>query len=396
MSLLGALLDPGFRQAASLIIEVGTAKTDIGDLAVLISSVEVQTARTEASAGQIIFDDRRREDGLWMAADASPGVGGSTLFARWEPIVISADFQTHTEEILRGYIVGLKPEAPQNGGEAKLTIEVQDEGAALNREQMRRVWGEDQPMTDKAILTDLISPLPVSVDPASGDGQAARALSQDATPIQFLRERALANGYEMYFREGQVYFGPLRLEGDAQSPIMVYAGTATNCLNWSVTDDAQKPDAVGFELAPRTEGADPVVEVVGPDQPLLGSSAAGDEGAGLGTPSIWRLSREGDEPEEATRARAQALANENSFKIRATGELDGTAYGHVLKPGALVRVDGTGTRNGGLYYVDKVQHRFSPDGYRQQFELMRNATGETEGVGAPPLSAALSALGGLF
>lgn len=385
MSLLSAILDPGFRQAASLRIEVGTGRADIGHLAALISGVEIAVGRSEAATGSLTFDDRRKEDGQWMAVD-------SGLFARWEPIVVSADFQTHVDEIFRGYITGLNPSQPQNAGEAKLAIEVQDDSAALNREQMRRVWGDDAPITDLAILRELISPLPLAIDPGSNDGQSARALSQDATPIQFLRERAQANGYELIFAQGEVYFGPMQLDGDPQATIMVYAGSATNCLNWAISDDAQTPDAVGFELAPREEGSDPVVEIVTPDLPLLGTTASAAEGAGLGTPSIWRLSKEGDEPAQATRARAQALANENSFKIRATGELDGSLYGHVLRAGSLVRVDGTGERNGGLYYVDKVTHVFTPDGYRQQFELIRNATGDSDSLGAAPLSSAISSL----
>lgn len=389
MSLLSSLLDPGFRQAASLVIEVGADRRDMGELADLVSSVEIMTSRAEAATGTIIIEDRRREDGEWMAAD-------SGFFLRSEPIFLSADFQTHVEEVFRGYIVELKPELPANGGEAKLVIEVQDDGVALNREHMRRVWGEDVPVSDLEILRELVSPLSLDVDSACGEGQSARSLSMDGTPIQFLRQRAIANGYEMIFAEGSVYFGPMRLEGDPQATIMVYAGSATNCLSWAMSDDAQKPDAVGFEIAPREEGADPVVEILTPDLPLLGTHATAEEGADLGTPSIWRISREGDEPEESTRARAQAAANENSFKIRASGELDGALYGHVLRAGHLVRVDGTGTRNGGLYYVDKVAHSFTPEGYRQKFELIRNATGDSDSLGAAPLSSAMSAISSLF
>ena len=60
-----------------------------------------------------------------------------------------------------------------------------------------------------------------------------------------------------------------------------------------------------------------------------------------------------------------------------------------------VTVDGTGARYGGTYFADKVVHRFSPDGYRQQFELMRNATGE-EGGPLGPLSSAASAIASVF
>lgn len=389
MSLLSSILDPGFRQATSVLIQVGPDRRDIGDLAALVSAVEITTSRTAAATGTLTFDDRRREDGLWMAAD-------SGLFQRSQPVVVSADFQTHVDEIFRGYMTELKPELPQNGGDARLVIEMQDDGVALNREHMRRVWGEDAPITDLAILTELVAPLNLTVDPDSDQGQSARSLSMDGTPIRFLRDRATANGFELIFSGGGVYFGPKRLEGEAQPTIMVYAGTGTNCLTWAVSDDAQKPDAVGFEVAPRDQGADPGVEIVTPNLPVLGTTAAAEEGSGLGTPSVWRISREGDEPEEVTRARAQAAANDNSFKIRATGELDGTMYGHVLRVGALVRVDGTGERNGGLYYTDKVTHVFTTDGYRQRFELIRNGTGDSDTPGAAPLSSAMSAIAGLF
>ena len=266
MSLLSSILDPGFRQAASVIIEVGQDRKDIGEIADLISTIEIVVTRTEAATGMIQIDDRRREDGTWMAAD-------SGLFARSMPVFVSADFQTHTEEIFRGYMIELKPELPANPGEAKLTIQVQDDGIALNREHMRRVWGEDAPISDLTILRDLVSPLNLDVSGDSAEGQSERALSMDGTPIQFLRDRAIANGFELIFSRGEVYFGPRRLEGEAQSTIMVYAGSGTNCLNWSVADDAQKPDAIGFEIAPRDEGASPIVELVTPDEPLLGSTA---------------------------------------------------------------------------------------------------------------------------
>ena len=105
---------------------------------------------------------------------------------------------------------------------------------------------------------------------------------------------------------------------------------------------------------------------------------------------------EGDETVDEIEARAQGMVNEASFRIRANGELDGTLYGHVLQVGGTVTVDGVGSRNGGVYYVDTVTHQFSPDGYRQQFQLIRNAVGETEAVGAAPLSPVLSAIQNLF
>ena len=389
MGLLDQLLDPGFRQAASVEILVGDAKTDLGSLATLVSSIEVRSARMEAASATLTIDDRRDTNGGFMAADAG-------IFARWEPIVINADFQTHIDEVFRGYIMELKPTYPQNGGEAKLVIECLDDSAALSREHQRKPWGDETaPMTDRAILEELIAPLPLKLIDGP-DGSNTRALTQDATPIAFLQDRAKANGFEMIFEQGEVYFGPKRLETDPQAPILVYAGSTTNCLNFAVSDEANKPDIVAWEKAPATDGAETVTGEATADLPLLGKFAAASEGAGLGTPAIARIKGEGDETEDEVVARAQGMVNEASFRIKASGELDGTLYGHVLRVGGTVTVDGVGSRNGGVYYVDTVTHQFSPDGYRQQFQLIRNAVGETEAIGAPPLSSVLSAIQNLF
>jgi phage protein D len=297
--------------------------------------------------------------------------------------------------VFRGYVVAMNPAMPLSGGDATLELQVQDESSALDREQMQKTWGDPAPETDLQILTQLVQPLNLAVDAESAAGASSRSLAQNATPIQFLRERAKANGYELIFAEGKVYFGPMRLSGTAQAPILIYAGRNTNCLAFNITDEAQKPDAVAFATAPRDSGATPVEESVQPDVTSLGSTPAAAEGAGLGTPSVWRITKEKDETEEEVRARAQSLANDNSFKLRATGELDGSLYGHVLRPGRTVTVDGAGDRYGGTYYVDKVTHVFTPEGYRQTFELIRNATGEDGGAGSGPLGAA-SALASLF
>ncbi|PTX56106.1 hypothetical protein C8N43_0757 [Litoreibacter ponti] len=389
MGVLDQLLDPGFRQAASVEVLVGDAKKDIGTLSDLVSSIEVSASRTEASAATLTIDDRRDTNGDFMAAD-------SGLFARWEKIIINADFQTHIEEVFRGYITELKPTYPQNGGEAKLVIECLDDSAALSREHQRTPWGDETaPMTDRAILEALVAPLSLTVI-AGPDGAKSRGLVQDATAITFLRERAKANGFELIFDRGEVYFGPKRLEADPQTKIMVYAGDATNCLNFAVTDEANKPDIVAWEKAPATEDDEPITGEAYADLPLLGKFPAASEGAGLGTPAIARIKGEGDETVDEIEARAQGMVNEASFRIKASGELDGTLYGHVLRAGAPVTVDGVGSRNGGVYYVDTVTHQFNPDGYRQQFQLIRNAVGETDAVGSAPLSPVLSAIKSLF
>ena len=191
--------------------------------------------------------------------------------------------------------------------------------------------------------------------------------------------------------DGRVVKHQLVFAGDFLQSV----GGALNVVAIANTEyEADTPDEVRADLAPREEGATPEVVRVKADEPVLGTTPAAVEGSDLGAPSVWRVGAEGDETVEERTARAQALVNEHAFKLHGSGELDGSLYGHVLRAGATVAIDGPGTRYGGLYYVDKVAHAFNSEGYTQTFEVMRNATGESD-LPTGPL-AAESALAGLF
>jgi hypothetical protein len=114
----------------------------------------------------------------------------------------------------------------------------------------------------------------------------------------------------------------------------------------------------------------------------LGPVPATSASRGL-EPFVWRMQAPSGATADEVHSRAQAKANENAWKITAEGELDGALYGHVLLTHKLVVVDGAGETYGGTYYVDEVQHRFSMEGYREGFKLLRNATGEDGTVGLP-------------
>jgi phage protein D len=388
MALLPSTVSRLQRQPASVVIKVGIDKNEIADLYPLLRSVEITAGRDAAAIGQMVFEARRDETGAWAVIDRN-------LFTPWRKVLVEVDFGSYREEVFRGYVRKAAAKYPPNGGEATFEIELQDESLAFDREHLREVWGEETPQSDKEVLETLARRYGgLSVISNGHEGLASRKISQDATAIRFMRDRAKALGYELLFQNGEIYFGPPRLDGEPQPAIMVYAGKSTNCLSFDISEDAMKPDAVRYDLAPREAGADPETDTAKPDLRALGKTRASREGEGL-EPYVWRLSRSGDETPEETRARAQALANANEMKVRAVGELDGSLYGHVLWIGRTVKVDGTGGRYDGLYYVDKVAHRLDVKGYVQRFELMRNATGNIETAAGSPGQTA-SAIGGLF
>ncbi len=373
------LFNPPRRAPGECIVSIDGS--EIADLYLFLQEVTVDTSREDASEAVLRFETRRDVDGTWVIQD-------DDRIRPWRLLMIEAAFGDETEEVMRGYIREIQVEFPEDSGSAHVTVTIQDESLRLDREHKRRGWGtENQPTTDAAIAGTIVGEHDLGVEDVLGPGQANLTLSQDDTDIKFLQKRAEANGYELLFREGRVYFGPMRLTGTPQGTIMVYAGSSTNCVSFGVQDDGHRPDRVTYDLAPAT-GTATESETLTPDLDVLGTETAASDDV-LDDRFAWRVSREGVSDSGQARDGAQQRANQESMKIKAQGVLDGTLYGHVLKTGLTVGVDGVGDRHSGVWYVDKVTHTFDLDGYREDFELLRNAYGDNLESSSNPLSAVI-------
>ncbi|MEK7736201.1 MAG: hypothetical protein AAB319_00340 [Pseudomonadota bacterium] len=356
------------RAPAECIITVDGA--EITDFYPFLLEVSVETSRTEASAATLSFETRRNELGTWTIQDEE-------IFVPWASIVISAAFGNRTEEVMRGYIREVNLETPLDAGAAQVKVVCQDDSIRLDRTHQRKTWGtEDLPSSDTLLLSEILTPYGLAADPESEVGQDRLVgVLQDDTDIKFLKSRAEFNGYELIFREGRVYFGPLRIEADAQDTLLVYAGADTNCLSLSVRVDGHQADAVAYD-APAQSGDATTPETIYPDLKVLGTIRADSTGTGLEA-FVWKMSAEAGADTQRLRAVAQQKANDiDIHRIQVEGELDGTIYGHVLQPGLPVPVDGLGSWLSGIYYVDSVSHSFTPQGYKQRFKLLRNAFGD--------------------
>lgn len=374
------LLTAKDRQPAECVIRVGAAGEEITDLYPFLVEVSVDTRRDEPAVATLKFETRRDGQGQWLVQD-------SGILAPWEPIIIEAAFGSRTQEIMRGFIREIRADYPEEPGSTTVIVECQDESFPLDRSHVRQVWGAEAPTTDAVIVSTILGKYGLGLDAGSAAGQSNLVINQDDSDINFLRQRAEANGYDLLFRGGEVYFGPMRLDADPQETIMVYAGSATNCRRFNAREDGHQADRVVFDRA-ETAGAGVVSQTVEPDLPLLGSESVLDRGSGL-EPFTWRLNRQEGMSEAEWQARAQRRANELSLRINAEGELDGSLYGYVLLVGEPVGVDGVGRRYGGIYFVDTVNHVFSSEGYRQSFRLLRNACGDNLSGGGGLLAGVL-------
>lgn len=369
------LFSDAYVQPAECIISVDGEPLE--ELFPFVSEVVVEATRNCFTKATITFVSTVDETGYWTAAD-------DPRLEKWAGITIEADFQDGVEEILRGVIYRVKPSFPADAGEATLVLECRDNSAKLSREVRFVRWGEEPVgTTDTEILTQIASDHGLRPHPMSGPGQVGAILTQNANDITFLQRRARANGYELLFIGDEIYFGPQRVDLDPQPSIKVHAGKATNA--YSFEPDNSGDGGRGVAIAARDDNGNPgQMQTITSNLPPMGDIPASGGGSDL-RPLVDALDRASVPSGAETEAYAQGLANENDLAIRATGELDGSLYGHVLTVGETVGVDGVGERHNGIYYVDTVTHTFNTDGYRQAFTLLRNAYGdnlESGGLGA--------------
>lgn len=366
------------RQPAECVVEFGGGEID--DVYPALVEVVVEMDLRRWTTATLVFETRRLEDGTWTIQD-------DDRFKPWVEVKISAVFGDESDEVMRGYVREVRAEHPAEKGAARVTVTCQDHSLLLDRLHVDQRWGEDSPTTDGQIASAIAGRNNLQLLDAPGEGQTVQDLSQNCTDIRFLQRRAEANGYEIIFREGGMYFGEMRLDAETQPTIMVYAGPDTNCISFNIQDDGHKPDKAAYQVAAET-GTDSPVEEVEPNLRVLGNEPATSASSGLGD-FVWRPHRQGVSDDAQMRAIAQQMANEQSMKIKVDGELDGSLYGAVLLTGQPVGVDGVGERYSGAYYVDAVTHRFDANGYRASFRLLRNAYGDNLGASDNPLAGIL-------
>ena len=376
------IFEDKLRQPAQCVVKIDDR--EIVDLYPCLKQVSIETSRKDAAVGTLTFASVRDEHGEWNVQDAG-------VLEPWRRIFIEVVFGGYREEIMRGFIRDIKLDYP-NDMNAGVVVTAQDETLQLDREHVRKTWSTlEQPLSDDALIRELLKPHWVGSDVAAQTGVTCGNLYFDGTPIRLIRMRAALNGYEFLIREGKAYFGPPNLEGTAQPPILIYAGRASNCLNFSVTHDGHIPDSVSYTDATEGDGEAKTRSGTHSGNSLpLGEKLANSKDRGLGDFNWYVRTPQGSTPEERE-AYVKAKAEEAAWKIRATGELDGSMYGHVLQTSRTVKVDGVGSTYSGLWYVDEVKHLFSTDGYRQTFKLIRNATGDTGSMGKADVLAGVRA-----
>jgi hypothetical protein len=69
------------------------------------------------------------------------------------------------------------------------------------------------------------------------------------------------------------------------------------------------------------------------------------------------------------------LLREAGWFARCEGEADAERLGVVLRPGMLAAVKGVGALFSGAWLVWSVRHKFTHEGHKMNFTLLRNGVG---------------------
>lgn len=194
------------------------------------------------------------------------------------------------------------------------------------------------------------------------------------TDLEYIRQHARRCGYVFYVEPGPApgtsiaYFGPdvripvpqpaLTINMDAHSNVESLSfgldGRAKKLVVMTVMDSATRRIPIPIPV--------PEINIFKPPMGLRPTLPARvtfpEELSGLS-------------PTEAVK-RAIGIGMASSQAISASGSLDVTRYGHILRSRMLVGVRGAGLAYDGMYFVDRVSHKIKRGQYKQDFSLSRD------------------------
>jgi phage protein D len=285
-----------------------------------------------------------------------------------------------TEPLIEAYVIETNADFANQPGQSVLNVVAMEPTAKMNLKETVRPWPN---MADSDIAEQIFQDYKFNADnvdqtqPTRDENDHTEM--QQGTDIQFLQRLAQRNGFEIYVelnpKTGVVegHFHAPRLQQNPQGVLSVNMGSATNVNSFHARFDMVQPATaqahnVDIHSSEQQTGQSDSQQ----DKPLGSASTVPTDDARQVLISGTGLSDTGE-----LQTAAQAEVDRTSWAITAEGEVNTVAYGDVLRAKRPVLVRGAGRQFSGIYYVERVLHSFTGDGYTQQFSLRRNAAGLT-------------------
>jgi len=324
--------------------------------------------------------------GLQMAIAMGDKVKGWTaldedIFQRLSKIKIEIVIgSSKPKPLIDSYVIETSAQFSNEPGKSLLKVIAMDSTVLMNLDEKVRPWPN---MADSDIATTIfqeygMEPVVDSTQPSRQDVDTTTI--QRETDIQFLKRLSDRYGYDCYVDlnsqsgKAEGHFHKPKLDAPPQGVLTVNMGSETNVNSFKSRYEMLRP------ITAQVTGLDIETQE---NQPASAESASyvslGKESlAAKDRPRKVLLSHSGLVQTGELNTYAQAMVDESSWAIIAEGELNTVAYGGVLKAKSPILVRGAGNLFSGLYYIEKVLHIISGNGYVQRFSLKRNAIGLTK------------------
>jgi phage protein D len=283
------------------------------------------------------------------------------------------------ETLINAYVIETNATFANQPGASILNVVAMDPTVKMHLKEKVKPWPN---RADSDVATEIFSSpkyefTPIVAPTTWRRQENDQTLMQRGTDMQFLRQLAHRNGFEVYVETNRLtgvvegHFHAPRLNLPPQGVLLVNMRDATNVNSFNARFDMLRPATA--------QATNLDVESREPQQARVDSSrltALGRETT-LTTQQQRRvllyqtgLTRTGE-----AQTYAQAVVDQSALAIIADGELNTVAYGGLLRAKRPLEVYGAGETFSGTYYVERVQHILTPDSYKQNFTLRRNAVG---------------------
>jgi phage protein D len=303
------------------------------------------------------------------------------LFPRLAPVAVDVVIGGSKVPLFDGFVIDASATFSNEPGGSLLTVVAMDPTVLMHLEEKVKAWPN---MADSDVASAIFADAAYNLTPVVEATQWQRqedeqTLLQRGSDIQFLRHLADRNGYECFVAlndssgQAEGHFHPPKHDTKAQGVLSINLGQATNVNAFAARFDMLGPTTAEVTGLDVSSGDDQLATIESSSLKGLGKS----ETAKQDRPRKVLLAATGMAQAGELQALAQAVVDRSSWAIRAEGELNTLAYGSVLRAKRPVEVRGAGRQFSGTYYVERVLHCFSGDGYTQRFELRRNALGLT-------------------
>ena len=344
------------------------------DVMASIKDVEVESAVDVASIFRLRLAIAQTDQGDWTLLNPDQ-------FSPLSTVAIAIKIANQTTTLINGYVAATNVTYSDTPGESICEVIGLDATALMNLEEKVKAWANQ---SDSDIASSILQQYSLSADVHSVPGSLK---DPEGTPLQrgtdtrFLRRLAQRNGFEFYVQPDssgtdKAYFGPPKLTEPFQAVLAVNVGPDSNVTEFKVRYHMLKPSTVVASALDISSKSPQPVTVSSPSSDQLGGQSVLSR---VSQTPVLRPAQTGLMHSNDLQALAQGLVDRSAWALEAEGTVGPIAG--VLRPGLNVNVRGAGALYSGSYYVTRVTHSVTLEGYLQRFGARRNAVSMTGSEG---------------